>query len=95
MAHYLVKADEGYFLFGEDLKQGRLVSSSLEKTWENLRGPVPNFDGEVIMEAGATPKINGSLQPMIPANEPVMHVTTSMAGTDDLVSQLEVEMDIS
>ena len=59
LASYLVEADEGYFLFGEDLKQGRLVSASLEKTWENLRGPVPVFDGEGVMEAGETPKANG------------------------------------
>jgi hypothetical protein len=66
LASYLVEANEGYFLFGEDLKQGRLVSTSLEKTWVNLSSPVPVFDGEMVMEAGQTPKteavpvINGS-----------------------------------
>jgi hypothetical protein len=65
LASYLVEANEGYFLFSEDLKQGRLVSTSLEKTWENLRGPVPVFDGENVMEAGETPKTNGGLSPMV------------------------------
>ncbi|CZT02364.1 hypothetical protein WAI453_002002 [Rhynchosporium graminicola] len=52
LASYLVEASEGYFLFGEDLKQGRLVSTELGKTFANLKGPVPVFDGDVIMEAG-------------------------------------------
>lgn len=56
LASYLVEANEGYFLFGEDLKQGRLVSTSLERTWVNLSSPVPVFDGDVVMEAGQTPK---------------------------------------
>lgn len=62
LASYLIEANEGYFLFGEDLKQGRLVSTSLDKTWENLRGPVPVFDGEGVMEAGETPKVDGGVQ---------------------------------
>lgn len=52
-----MKADEGYFLFGEDLKQGSLGSTSLGKTWENLRGSVPNFDGEFVMEGHEIPSL--------------------------------------
>ncbi|KAL3428218.1 hypothetical protein PVAG01_01727 [Phlyctema vagabunda] len=60
LASYLVEASEGYFLFGEDLKQGRLVSRDLSKTWENLRANPPIFDGDAILEAGESPKaING------------------------------------
>ncbi len=64
LASYLVESNEGYFLFGEDLRQGRLVSTSLEKTWVNLRGPVPVFEGDVMM-VGETPKIDAGIQPMI------------------------------
>lgn len=60
LASYLVEANEGYFLFGEDLKQGRLVSTSLERTWVNLSSAVPVFDGELVMEAGQTPKADPS-----------------------------------
>ena len=56
LSSYLVEAREGYFLFGEDLKQGQLVSSNLEQTFANLRGPVPIFDGVGVMEAGDSPK---------------------------------------
>jgi hypothetical protein len=63
LASYLVESNEGYFLFGEDLRQGRLVSTSLENTWVNLRGPVPIFEGDIIMEASSTPKIDVGLQP--------------------------------
>ncbi|KAH6711145.1 hypothetical protein BKA61DRAFT_578962 [Leptodontidium sp. MPI-SDFR-AT-0119] len=60
LSSYLVEANEGYFLFGEDLKQGRLVSTSLEKTFANLREPTPVFDGDVVMEAGQTPKADAA-----------------------------------
>lgn len=60
LASYLVEANEGYFLFGEDLKQGRLVSTSLERTWVNLSSAVPVFDSGVVMEAGQTPKMDMS-----------------------------------
>lgn len=56
LASYLVEAAEGYFLFGEDLKQGRLVSTSLENTFRNLQSRPPLFDGLLTMEASVTPK---------------------------------------
>lgn len=57
LASYLVEANEGYFLFGENLKQGQFVSTNLDRVWDNLRGAVPVFDGDVVMEAGETPKV--------------------------------------
>lgn len=65
LASYLVDAREGYFLFGEDLKQGRLVSTNLETVWINLRGAVPIFEGEIIMEAGSTPKVATAITPTV------------------------------
>jgi hypothetical protein len=57
LASYLVESDEGWFLFGEDLKHGRLVSMSLEKTFENLRTSPPTFDGlQVLVATAETPK---------------------------------------
>lgn len=97
LASYLVEANEGYFLFSEDLKQGRLVSTSLEKTWTNLRGPVPVFDGEGTMEAGETPKINGNSQLRI-NDEPVMtgiEGQTANVMQDPLNHTLEVDMDMT
>ncbi|TAQ86222.1 hypothetical protein B7494_g5438 [Chlorociboria aeruginascens] len=64
LSSYLVEATEGYFLFGEDLKKGRLISTCLDRVWENLRGPVPVFDSEGIIEAGETPKSNGMMEGM-------------------------------
>ena len=95
LASYLVEAKEGFFLFGDDLKQGRLVSTSLEKTWINLRGPVPLFDGEGIMEAGETPKTNGNGQSVV-VDDLMMTKGDGMNGIRDPSNQtMEVEMDMS
>jgi hypothetical protein len=98
---YLVQANEGFFLFGDDLKQGRLVSTNLERVWANLRGPVPIFDGEATMEAGDTPQVQRALIP----NETT--VMTDVGEIDNIFNgeqptaeplfnpAVEVEMDMS
>ncbi|ODA80513.1 hypothetical protein RJ55_03472 [Drechmeria coniospora] len=43
---YLVETSEGYFLFAENLRQGRLVSRSIEGAVRNLQQTPPIFDGE-------------------------------------------------
>lgn len=53
LSSYLVEAREGWFLFGEDLKQGRLVATSLERTFAHLRTSPPIFDGEDVLVAVA------------------------------------------
>ncbi|KAF4631015.1 hypothetical protein G7Y89_g7120 [Cudoniella acicularis] len=51
LSSYLIEANEGYLLFSEDLKQGKLVSTTLERLWESLKGPIPIFYDEVVLEA--------------------------------------------
>lgn len=53
LSSYLVEAREGWFLFSEDLKQGRLVATSLERTFVHLRTSPPIFDGEDVLVAVA------------------------------------------
>ncbi|KAL2018784.1 hypothetical protein VTK56DRAFT_412 [Thermocarpiscus australiensis] len=53
---YLVEASEGYFLFAEDLRQGRLVSRTPEGALHNLKTSPPVFDGLDTMEASELPK---------------------------------------
>lgn len=50
---YLVEAKEGWFLFGEDLKQGRFVAPNVERAFEHLRSNPPTFDGVQTLEAVA------------------------------------------
>lgn len=58
LSSYLVEAREGWFLFGDDLKQGRLVATTLTRTFEHLRTSPPSFDGEEVLVAVAeTPKV--------------------------------------
>ena len=53
---YLVEATEGYFLFEESLRQGRLVSVTGEGALHNLRHNPPVFDGVDTMMAAETNK---------------------------------------
>jgi hypothetical protein len=53
LASYLVETREGWYLFGEDLKQGRLVSRSLEQAFEHLRTSPPRFDSDDVLTASA------------------------------------------
>lgn len=48
---YLVECTEGYFLFAENLRQGRLVSQTAERALENLKSSPPIFDGLATLEA--------------------------------------------
>lgn len=52
---YLVEADEGFFLFAENLRQGRLVSTNAEQAIQNLKTSPPTFEGAHTMEAAGTP----------------------------------------
>ncbi|KAF7953835.1 uncharacterized protein EAE97_001234 [Botrytis byssoidea] len=95
LSSYLVEAQEGYFLFGDDLKQGRLVSTSLEKTFENLRGPVPTFEGDMILEASETPKASSPVMNAM-TNEHVEEMMMGGIPTTSLPNHaVEVEMDMS
>ncbi|KAL2159763.1 hypothetical protein VTH06DRAFT_1896 [Thermothelomyces fergusii] len=51
---YLVEATEGYFLFSENLRQGRLVSTTPEGALNNLKLSPPVFDGLEIMNASTS-----------------------------------------
>ncbi|KAK4142797.1 uncharacterized protein C8A04DRAFT_38012 [Dichotomopilus funicola] len=52
---YLVEASEGYFLFAENLRQGRLVSTTSEGTLNNLKISPPVFDGADMLHASSGP----------------------------------------
>lgn len=68
LASYLVEAKEGWFLFGEDLAQGRLVATTLDRTFENLRTSPPVFDGgEVLVPVAeeAKPSANATHEDMV------------------------------
>ena len=98
LCSYLVEANEGFFLFGEDLKQGQLVSTTLDKTFANLAGPTPVFDGTTVMEAGQTPKVDDGPQLMANNTEVAMNGaerSITHISTDKLAPSLEVEMDMS
>ena len=71
---YLVGAQEGFFLFSDDLLEGRMIGTSWERTIINLRSQPMVFDGTETLKAVRTPSpeandeitdrnmINGALQ---------------------------------
>lgn len=52
---YLVETAEGFFLFDENLKQGRLVSTNAETAFQNLKTTPPVFEGQVTIFAADAP----------------------------------------
>lgn len=52
---YLVKASEGYFLFSEDLAQGRLISREYWTALARLQDAIPQFDGPEPVCASSSP----------------------------------------
>lgn len=94
LSSYLVEAKEGFFLFTEDLKQGQLVSTSLERTWANLSSPVPVFDGPVVMLAVESPKL-AAVSIVNAGHSMVNGTTTAPNGVSNEASNVEVEMDMS
>ncbi|OHF00317.1 hypothetical protein CORC01_04298 [Colletotrichum orchidophilum] len=56
---YLVEAAEGFFLFAEDLRQGRLVSRDAEGAMKNLQCSPPTFDGSETLIATESPAATG------------------------------------
>lgn len=53
---YLVRADQGWFLFDENLRQGRLVSTDNQRCIENLKSSPPVFEGADTMIPSESPK---------------------------------------
>ncbi|KAI0602298.1 hypothetical protein F4775DRAFT_233968 [Biscogniauxia sp. FL1348] len=53
---YLVEASEGFFLFAENLRQGQLVSKTVDQMLANLRTSPPVFEGLEVMCAAESPK---------------------------------------
>lgn len=52
---YLIGANEGFFLFGEDLSEGRLVGKNWQITLSNLRSNPMVFEGAEVLRAVRTP----------------------------------------
>lgn len=53
---YLVEASEGFFLFDENLRQGRLVSQDAQRALQHLQCSPPTFDGSVTLTAAESPR---------------------------------------
>ncbi|EEU42545.1 uncharacterized protein NECHADRAFT_93421 [Fusarium vanettenii 77-13-4] len=61
---YLVEANEGFFLFAENLRQGQLVSQTAEGALQNLQCSPPRFDGMETLSAAESPRpVSASPEP--------------------------------
>lgn len=78
---YLVEAREGFYLFADNLREGRLVSRNAYCALQNLKNSPPRFDGET-MTAAESPRVQ--------AADPSAS-TTTMA-TNAVVPDMDVDM---
>ncbi|KFA78260.1 hypothetical protein S40288_02646 [Stachybotrys chartarum IBT 40288] len=53
---YLVEASEGFFLFAENLRQGRLLALNVQAAMRNLQSNPPVFEGAETMMASESPR---------------------------------------
>jgi hypothetical protein len=94
LASYLVETREGWFLFGEDLREGRLVSTSLERTFENLKTQPPTFDSEEILYTTAeTPRVEIETKNEVVMNDQPV-VENMMNGTHNLQTPAEQDVEM-
>ncbi|KAG8670039.1 hypothetical protein FPOAC2_09381 [Fusarium poae] len=61
---YLVEANEGFFLFAENLRQGQLVSQTAEGALQNLQCSPPIFDGMEVLSAAESPRLVNAVPDM-------------------------------
>lgn len=66
---YLAEASQGYFLFTENLRQGQLVSTDLNQTFQNLKVSPPVFEGLQVMTAAATPPPSDAVASLPPVQD--------------------------
>ncbi|KAK4107554.1 hypothetical protein N656DRAFT_719891 [Canariomyces notabilis] len=76
---YLVEANEGYFLFAENLRQGRLLSRTPERALSNLKSSPPVFDGLDTMDASESPKPLDSTPGVFAHTNPLASVEMDMS----------------
>ncbi|KAI0397133.1 hypothetical protein F5Y17DRAFT_11951 [Xylariaceae sp. FL0594] len=53
---YLIEANEGFFLFSENLRHGQFVSKDVDQALANLRCSPPVFEGQAVMTAADSPR---------------------------------------
>lgn len=82
---YLVEAREGFFLFSEDLREGRLVSRTAYCALQNLKTSPPVFDAADNMTAAASP------QPQAADVDPLASTGTAIA-QNTTVPDMDVDM---
>ncbi|KAK1765537.1 hypothetical protein QBC33DRAFT_455104 [Phialemonium atrogriseum] len=75
---YLVEANEGFFLFAENLRHGRLVSRDVERVLQNLKISPPTFDGLETMDAAESPKAVESAPESAPTTAPTTTIDMDM-----------------
>lgn len=82
LSAYLVEASEGFYLFADNLREGRLVSRNAYCALQNLKTSPPVFDGES-MTAAESPRV----QPL-----DRLASTTSTIQTTAAVPDMDVDM---
>ncbi|KAH0542793.1 hypothetical protein FGG08_002841 [Glutinoglossum americanum] len=79
LSSFLVGANEGFFLFHEDLNQGQLVGTTWESTLKNLRVTPVTFENLEVLRPAASPIAGGAVfngaEPQAAMKDEVMSAT--------------------
>lgn len=103
----LVGAQQGYFLFKEDLSEGRLVDSNWETCLTNLQSSPMAFESTEILQAAQSPTIQASFDTMetggvspngpgvkLDATEPIVVVPPPANVLQDTTEKPETKMEL-
>jgi hypothetical protein len=86
---YLVGCQEGFYLFNEDLLEGRLVGRSWDSCLNNLRSHPISFEGEVVLRAERTPGPDSNFTAQISGSSTVED--TSNGNDDGINGRMDVD----
>lgn len=87
---YLVSCREGFYLFNEDLLEGRLVGRTWQSCLQNLRSHPIAFDGDEALRAERTPGPDARFAANFVKEEAV---ADGIAGGDDVDVNAQMELD--
>jgi hypothetical protein len=88
---YLVGCQEGFYLFNEDLLEGRLVGRSWDSCLNNLRTHPILFEGEAVLRAERTPGPDSGFTKHVSGSSMAENTTNANDDDDGINGRMDVD----